>query len=121
MKIYAYRKKSTGEYPRFEGDIRLEHKEIGDVFVCPETYEVVYESQLPEISNKEMVVELPPVKIDGVWVQQLSTAPLPERPFIPPPASFPLNQKPSRPNNATPIFPTEAKGRIEITRLGPSI
>lgn len=37
----------TLEFPRYEGDIRLDHPEIGEVFVCPETYAPVTVSEEP--------------------------------------------------------------------------
>ena len=48
----AYIKLSTGEYPRHEGDIRLEYPEIletqtGETFPCPPTYALVAETQAP--------------------------------------------------------------------------
>jgi hypothetical protein len=72
----SYIKLSTLEYPRHEGDIRLEYPEItedqtGDSFPCPETYALVTPIQIPECNYKtQCVVELQPKQIDGVWIQQ---------------------------------------------------
>ena len=69
----AYIKLSTNEYPRHEGDIRLEHPEIlesqtGDNFPCPETYAKVQWVDCPVINmDAQMYYELPPVQINGVW------------------------------------------------------
>ena len=64
----AYIKLSTLEYPRHQGDIRLEHPEIGDEFVCPETYaEVAYVTE-PEIDpDLQYCYEEKPQLIEGVW------------------------------------------------------
>jgi hypothetical protein len=66
--LIAYIKKDTLEYPRYEGDIRLEHPEIGEVFELPETYEPVY-LQDPEGSAPRGMryVEDTPTSIDGTW------------------------------------------------------
>jgi hypothetical protein len=64
----AYIKVSTNEYPRHEGDIRLEYPDMGDVFVCPDAYSPVEQVTAPEIDGMTQVVfELPPVFTDGVW------------------------------------------------------
>jgi len=72
----AYIKLSTLEYPRYEGDIRLEYPEItedqtGATFPCPNTYALVTPVQMPECNYEiQCVEELPPVQIDGVWTQR---------------------------------------------------
>lgn len=72
----AYIKLSTLEYPRHEGDIRLEHPEIGeeqtgDSFPCPDTYALVMLIDTPEYNRETQTFEeLPPTQIDGVWTQQ---------------------------------------------------
>jgi len=72
----AYIKLSTFEYPRYEGDIRLDHPEItedqtGATFPCPDTYALVTPVQMPECNYEiQCVEELPPVQIEGVWTQQ---------------------------------------------------
>lgn len=71
MTIYI--KLLTGEYPRHEGDIRLEHPEIlesqtGDTFPCPETYAKVQWVDFPKINtDAQMCYELPPVQVNGIW------------------------------------------------------
>ena len=73
----AYIKLSTLEYPLHEGDIRIEHPEIqesqtGITFPCPSTYALVQPVDPPEVlfSNKQYVVELPPVATEFGWQMQ---------------------------------------------------
>jgi hypothetical protein len=52
----TYIKLSTLEFPRYEGDIRLDHPEIsegltGDEFPCPETYAKVKIGEYPKIDD----------------------------------------------------------------------
>lgn len=69
----SYIKLSTLEYPRHEGDIRLEHPEIpaglsGTSFPCPETYALVQWVEPPEIDETVSVAsEGRPELVDGVW------------------------------------------------------
>lgn len=69
----AYIKLSTLEYPRHEGDIRLDHPEIiesqtGETFPCPETYAPVRYSDVPVFDLKtQKCVESTPEQVDGVW------------------------------------------------------
>jgi len=72
----AYIKLSTLEYPRHEGDIRLEHPEIqesqtGDTFPCPSTYALVVPTT-PTAFNKDThtAEEQQPLQVNGVWTQQ---------------------------------------------------
>jgi hypothetical protein len=71
----AYIKLSTLEYPRHEGDIRLEHPEIlesqtGDTFPCPPTYAKVARVDVPDYDSAQQVLyELPPVQTEAGWVQ----------------------------------------------------
>lgn len=67
-----YIKLATMEYPRHQGDIRLEHPDIGDEFVCPDTYAHVQDTPEPEVTETQKVVELLPVMVDGVWQRQWS-------------------------------------------------
>ena len=63
-----YIKLSTLDYPRHQGDIRLEHLEIGDEFICPATYAKVLETSIPEYDeNTQFLYENPPSLIDGKW------------------------------------------------------
>jgi hypothetical protein len=71
----AFIKIPTLEYPRHEGDIRLEYPEIletqtGDTFPCPETYAKVIQSSMPVYNYLEQkCLEQFPQNIDGVWTQ----------------------------------------------------
>jgi hypothetical protein len=69
----AYIKLTTMEYPRHEGDIRLEHPEItenqtGDTFPIPQTYALVNWVD-PPIYNPEtqIVWETTPINANGSW------------------------------------------------------
>lgn len=72
----AYIRLSTLEYPRHEGDIRLENPEIletqtGATFPCPDTYVLVTPIDTPEYNRETQTFEeLSPTQIDGVWTQQ---------------------------------------------------
>ncbi len=72
----AYIKLATLEYPRHEGDIRLEYSEItenqtGATFPCPDTYALVTPIQFPSYNEEtQCVEELQPAQIEGVWTQQ---------------------------------------------------
>jgi hypothetical protein len=68
----SYIKLSTLEYPRHEGDIRSEHPEItvdqtGPTFPCPDTYALVEETPMPEITDTQNLTELAPVCVNGIW------------------------------------------------------
>jgi hypothetical protein len=69
----AYIKLSTLEYPRHEGDIRLEHPEIREDqtwpnFPCPDTYALVEWIDPPTIDGTTQIVELQqPIQENGVW------------------------------------------------------
>jgi hypothetical protein len=69
----AYIKLLTLEYPRHEGDIRLEHSDIlesqtGDSFICPETYSFVILTRKPQFDPAiSKCIEGAPEQIEGVW------------------------------------------------------
>ena len=69
----AYIKLSTLEFPRHEGDIRIEHPEItedqtGDTFPCPDTYAPVVFVDQPEYDQETQRCELgTPVNENGEW------------------------------------------------------
>lgn len=64
----TYIKLATFEYPRHQGDIRLEYPEMGADFVCPDTYAIVEETPEPQIDySTHTTYELTPENIDGVW------------------------------------------------------
>lgn len=63
----AYIKLETLEYPRHEGDIRLEHPETPTVFECPETYAPVAWVDPPSFDpDTQVAYELAPIN-DGGW------------------------------------------------------
>lgn len=72
----AYIKLSTLEYPRHEGDIRIEHPEIREDqtwpnFPCPDTYALVTPVQIPSYNEEtQCAEEIAPVQIEGMWTQQ---------------------------------------------------
>jgi len=72
----TYIKLSTLEYPRHEGDIRIEHPDIREDqtwpnFPCPDTYALVIPVQTPECNHDTQVIEeIAPIQIEGVWTQQ---------------------------------------------------
>jgi hypothetical protein len=75
----AYIKLSTNEYPRHQGDIRLEYPDMGEEFVCPDTYALVAETPYPQAGAGQIVEELFPQQIDGVWTQVFNVRPLNEQ------------------------------------------
>jgi len=69
MTIYI--KLATGEYPRHQGDVRLEYPDMGEPFVLPDTYARVQSTEPPEHNyDTQRAVETPPVQINGQWVMQ---------------------------------------------------
>ena len=69
----TYLKLSTMEYPRFEGDIRLDYPEItedqtGETFPCPPDYVVVKEVPPPTFdANTQCAIQSMPIIIGGAW------------------------------------------------------
>lgn len=69
----AYIKLATLEYPRHEGDIRLEYPDIlesqtGDTFPCPTTYAIVKVTPHPVINvATQRCVVGQPVLCDDMW------------------------------------------------------
>jgi hypothetical protein len=68
-----YIKLSTLEFPRYEGDIRLEHPDItvdqtGPSFPCPNTYAPVQYVAAPSVLSTQVAEILPPVQDEtGDW------------------------------------------------------
>lgn len=111
MNVYAYRETATGDYPLFEGDVRLRCPDIGDLFVCPEGYEPVYEAPFPEISSNAWDFRQgAPERVDGVLYQRFEL-------YLKPAKLLPLPPIKSVMANL-PIFPTPATGRIEVSTFG---
>lgn len=81
--MHFYIKLSTGEYPRYEGDIRAEHPEILESqtypnFPCPPTYAFV-EVQPPSDFNPatHRARLAAPVQADGKWTASHIVEPIP--------------------------------------------
>lgn len=112
MNIHAYRDVVTGEYPLFEGDVRLRCPDIGAVFVCPEGYEPVYATPLPELPSEVWLRrELPPERVNGVLTQRFE---LYMRAGLISPlkvSRFPVSSGP-------PPRPTAATGLMQVVYLG---
>jgi hypothetical protein len=65
-----YIKLATGEYPRHQGDVRLEYPEMGEPFVLPDTYAHVQGTPEPEVTDAQRVVEILPIQVNGQWFMQ---------------------------------------------------
>jgi hypothetical protein len=83
--MIAYIKLSTLEYPRHEGDIRLEHPEIPESqtspnFPCPPTYAPVKPTDPPAFDPTRQRAELvtPEQLPDGTWEARWRVAAIPE-------------------------------------------
>jgi hypothetical protein len=69
----TYIKISTLEYPRYEGDIRVEHPEIQENqthpnFPCPDTYALVEWVDMPTYDPATQIAyETTPVQVNGKW------------------------------------------------------
>ncbi len=80
----CYIKLSTLEYPRYEGDIRLEYEEIpenltGDNFPCPDTYARVY-GEIPVFNNDLFKLTVgAPERVNGVWNLMYTIVPLTQK------------------------------------------
>lgn len=76
----GYVKIATGEYYFYEGDIRLEHPNMGKEFVCPPEYVKVVETPLPSYDDMIEDVIGEAKLIDDKWTQVWQVVPLsPER------------------------------------------
>lgn len=76
-----YIKLSTKEFPFHQGDIRLEHPEIGEEFVCPETYALVEVEEVPSFEENECLIQHGPTLENGKWVVRWEVALLPEEDY----------------------------------------
>ena len=69
----SFLKISTMEYPRYEGDIRLEYPEIrddqtGDTFPVPDDYVQVEQIVPPIYDNKtQYLSQAAPIQVGGIW------------------------------------------------------
>ena len=63
-----YIKLSTNEYPRHQGDIRLEYPDMGNQFVLPETYAYVEWVDAPSYNEATQIAqETSPEFINDKW------------------------------------------------------
>jgi hypothetical protein len=119
MNIYAYMKTDTGEYPVFEGDLRLLFPDMGDVFVCPSGYVAVHDVGPPEPPEADhMLIELQPEDAGGHFARSFTSKKIERQPArssqtIP----FTFSARPKVLEDKKQIFPTEATGRIQVTVL----
>lgn len=119
MNIYAYMKTDTGEYPVFEGDLRLRFPDMGDIFVCPSGYVAVYDVGAAEPPDADhMLIELQPDCADGHFARNFALKKIERQPArssqtIP----FTFSARPKALEDKKQIFPTEATGRIQVTVL----
>lgn len=66
----AYINKETMEYPLHEGDIRLLHPDMGEVFILPDEYAAVLDSQIPTLTETQVFEETTPqLNDDGVYTK----------------------------------------------------
>lgn len=70
--IAAYIKLATKEYPRYEGDIRVDHPEItddqtGDTFPEVDDYAAVVWVDPPVVQSPQYAYEGPPEDVNGIW------------------------------------------------------
>jgi hypothetical protein len=64
----AYIKLSTREFPLYQGDVRLDHPEIGEEFICPDTYAEVAWTEPPSYDPITMRRGYDaPIKVDNKW------------------------------------------------------
>lgn len=68
----------TGEFPVHQGDIRLEHPEMGADFVCPAEYALVEETSLPTYDEMTEFLSISVKNINNKWIMVWSIMPLPE-------------------------------------------
>lgn len=59
---------NTLEFPRHEGDVRLEHPDMGETFICPIDFAMVTLNAPPAFDANTQVVELgTPYKQNEQW------------------------------------------------------
>jgi hypothetical protein len=88
----TYIKLATKEYPRHEGDIRIEHPEItedqtGDSFPCPDTYAKVNVTAMPPVDygTQKIFLSAPYLNSDGLWQADWVVKTLTPADIVPPP------------------------------------
>lgn len=65
--IVAYVEILTGDFPLYEGDVRLKHRDIGDVFTLPDAYAPVYLTDKPSVGEYQAAVYGTPILSQGKW------------------------------------------------------
>lgn len=57
------------QFPLFQGDIRLEFPDMGDVFVCPDGFVEVKKSPFPEhdVTKQKIILDSPIQDENGDW------------------------------------------------------
>jgi len=66
----SYIQISTLKYPMHQGDIRLLHPEIGETFVCPDDFALIFETPAPDFSPDTQIAEEKAPHFDGAqWVR----------------------------------------------------
>lgn len=65
----------NNEYPRYIGDIQAEHPDFDGVNL-PEGWVAVEQTERPAVTENEVVYEIPPQLIDGVYKQSWSIRPV---------------------------------------------
>jgi hypothetical protein len=65
----AYINTITKEYPLYPGDMELLFSNFNENNI-PEGYAIVFQPDIPEITDTQIIEEIQPVLIDGVWTKQ---------------------------------------------------
>lgn len=68
--MYLYINESLNIYPRFPGDIQLIDPNWTVDEPLPEGWELVKDTPLPQYEIGQVIEELYPEKIDGIWYQK---------------------------------------------------
>ena len=109
----AYIRISNKEYPIHEGDIRLEHPEIGELFICPVDFAPVYQQFIPIYDQmKQTCFETKPVLTETGWVTTFEIRDLTEQEInylaslLNPPSSSVPPVAASNPDPNAPVEPT---------------
>jgi hypothetical protein len=90
----AYIKLATLDYPRYEGDVRLDYPDIGEDFYCPDTYAPVAWVDCPQFDLiTQRAFESAPVCVDDVWtmVWAIRDATVEEMDAAKPPVAEPVS------------------------------
>jgi hypothetical protein len=73
-------KLSTGDFPLYEGDIRLENPEMGEQLICPADYALVEELPQPVIDvTTQNILYDKPFQENSVWKVGFVIQPMPPK------------------------------------------